>query len=174
MEIVLLSGGCGVGKKTVGESLAERVPFPLIHNHMTTNIARSLYKRNSEEFRTLLFQLREMVIMSSLSSGLPGLIMTHANHQFTGHFYFNWLKSLCEKNDINLKVVNLFCTESERLRRFLSKDRETDGKPCDSQIYNKIQREWGGPIVIEGENYFSIDVERLTPDQVVDIILKQM
>jgi len=174
MKIVLLSGGCGVGKKTVGESLSQKVGFPLIHNHMTTNIARALHKRDSEEFRVLLFELRKTIIISSLNSGLSGLVMTHASHQFIGNDYFNWLKFLCEENNITLKVVNLLCTESERSRRFLSKERELHGKPCESQIFNKIQQEWGPPMIIKYDNCFSVNVEELSPDQVAETIFYQL
>ncbi|MEZ4104428.1 MAG: hypothetical protein R3B60_04035 [Candidatus Paceibacterota bacterium] len=176
MKLVLLSGGAGVGKRTVGESLSKLTDFPLIHNHLTRNIVKLLLgeydKSNARTFDLLLFTLRKEIILAALNNDNLGLIMTHANHEKVGYDYYLWLRSLCSRLGIEFVVINLVCSEEKRQKRFLSKERLKLDKPADTTIFDRINSEWGLPKVIEDDsvNLLTVDTNRMAASLTADAI----
>ncbi len=179
MIIYVLSGGCGVGKRTIGELLSERLGLFLFHNHLTANIAQGVYpnygKDNFENYSRFLMSLREIVIMEALKNNCEGLVITHANHELRGPDYALWLYTFCKDKDIDIRFFNLLCDEGERLRRFTNEERKTLSKSCDAETFKKINSEWGNPSLLDSKaltGLLNIDVTNLSSRQVVDEILK--
>lgn len=155
MDIVFISGGCGVGKRRVGQELKKMTGLCLIHNHLTTNIVREVYGDRSikkEGFDNLMISLRTAILSNFQEFTSDDLIMTHSNHERGCRSYVTWLDSYCIEHSIGLKIFNLTCDEVIRKERFLSPERKSLGKPCDLATFEKINRESGLPKTIDSNH----------------------
>ena len=177
--IYVLSGGCGVGKRTIGKTLSERLGLFLFHNHLTANIARGIYHDYGEndfrKYSRFVVKLRKIVIMEAFKSNSKGIVITHANHERRGPNYALQLNSFCKNKGICVNFINLSCDESERCKRFTNKERKTSDKSFDKKTFQKINRDWGIPTSLDPTILpvlLDIDVTNLSSDQVVDEILK--
>ncbi len=179
MKLFLISGGCGIGKRTIGAALSEKTNNPLVHNHLTTNIVKSIYGDAwlGSASTELLYSLREVIIRSAAESGsVQTLIMTHSNHAHIGKDYLLWLSDLCLKLEVELQVVNLTCREEVRRQRFLCVERGSLGKPHDIGVYKKISDEWGNPALVQGNIpvVAVVDVSDKKMDEVVEILTRYL
>jgi len=176
MKIIVLSGGCGVGKLSTASFIAEKLKLRLIHNHLTTNLVREMYgeysESNSSDFDAMLYGFREVIIRTFAKSGLEDLIMTHANHSAVGARYLIWLKALCDELAIELRFVNLVCSEDVRQQRFLSKNRRVAGKSHDLGAFQGIVAEWGAPALVSEDLVVlaTIDTTMMQPNEVAEMI----
>lgn len=75
-KIVLLYGPPAVGKLTVGEELVSLTGLPLLHNHLLTDLAASLFGRGSPSCSRLTRHFRHLMLEEVLRASMPGLIVT--------------------------------------------------------------------------------------------------
>jgi hypothetical protein len=61
MRVFYLYGPPGVGKLTVGTSLAALTGFRLFHNHLTVNLATAVFPRETEPWRELIRHVRALL-----------------------------------------------------------------------------------------------------------------
>lgn len=77
MNFILITGPPAVGKMTVGQQLAEKLDYQLFHNHLSIELALSLFPYGSEEFNTINQGIRDLVFKTvAASENLKGLIFT--------------------------------------------------------------------------------------------------
>ena len=62
MDLVVLAGLPGVGKLTVGRVLADVTGYRLFHNHLTVDLALSLFEFGSQPF----VELREEIWLAAI------------------------------------------------------------------------------------------------------------
>lgn len=74
--LVLIVGPPAVGKMTVGQALSEATAFPLLHNHMSIEIALKFFDFGAPGFDDLNNTLKNAIVQSVAHSELAGLIMT--------------------------------------------------------------------------------------------------
>ncbi len=83
MHLVFVYGPPGVGKLSVARELAALTGFKLFHNHLTVNLATTLFPRNSEAWERLLNGIRRetfaqvaqecvSVVFTNVWRGMPG------------------------------------------------------------------------------------------------------
>ena len=76
MRFVVIFGPPAVGKMTVGQALASRAGFKLLHNHVTIDLITRFFPHGSPSFRRLNGELRRRFIEEAMASGLD-LIFTY-------------------------------------------------------------------------------------------------
>ncbi|MEO0733840.1 MAG: AAA family ATPase, partial [Bacteroidota bacterium] len=76
MHFVLIYGPSAVGKMTVGQALAEKTGFKLMHNHVSLELANRFFDFGTEPFRKLDRLVRFGVFDIVAESDLPGFIFT--------------------------------------------------------------------------------------------------
>jgi hypothetical protein len=70
MRVFYLYGPPGVGKLTVGTSLAALTGFRLFHNHLTVNLATAVFPRETEPWRELIRHVRGDVVRAAVGAGV--------------------------------------------------------------------------------------------------------
>ncbi|MCR9260397.1 MAG: hypothetical protein NXH95_11785 [Pseudomonadaceae bacterium] len=74
--LVLIVGPPAVGKMTVGQAFSEATAFPLLHNHMSIELALKFFDFGAPGFDDLNNTLKNTIVQSVARSELAGLIMT--------------------------------------------------------------------------------------------------
>lgn len=160
MNLIYIYGPPGVGKFTVGAELHKLLGYPLIHNHLTVELARALWSFGSSEFVALNYRLRLLLIEEAGTFALPGMIMTHAYKQPQDDWYVRSLLQLASALSIRLCFVRLTCTINTLFERITAEDRTAFSKIHDvDTLTQKLDR----------YNYFSSmpDCETLVIDNSV-------
>src|SRR5689334_3222946 len=75
MRLVFLYGPPGVGKLSVASELARLTNFKLFHNHLTINLAQSVFARGSLAYGRLVLALRREVFAQAAEESVD-LIFT--------------------------------------------------------------------------------------------------
>jgi hypothetical protein len=70
MRLVFLYGPPGVGKLTVARELVALTGFKLLHNHLTVNLAASLFPYRSEPYTRLLRRVRRAAFAEAAREGV--------------------------------------------------------------------------------------------------------
>jgi shikimate kinase len=134
MQAVFLYGPPGVGKLTVGKELARLTGFKLVHNHLTVNLASSLFPFQSDPWLRLLRQVRRDVFAAASSEGVD-LIVTGV-YRGTVEVTDAWRTMLEPIPDSGGSVmwVRLTCQIPELLRRVQTESRRAYEKLTDPQV----------------------------------------
>jgi hypothetical protein len=78
MHLVIIFGPLAVGKMTVGAALSRLTGFPLLHGHLTIDLALRFFPYGSPAFQRLNGEFRRRIFEEVAASELPGLIFTFA------------------------------------------------------------------------------------------------
>jgi hypothetical protein len=70
MRVVYLYGPPGVGKLTVGTELAALTGYRLFHNHLTVNLAVSIFPRESPPWIRMIREMRRYVLAEATKEGV--------------------------------------------------------------------------------------------------------
>ena len=149
MDLVVLAGLPGVGKLTVGQSLKEVAGYGLFHNHLTVDLALSLF-----EFGTLPFiELRERVWLAAFEqatdANLDGLIFTLAFDRTVRDRFIDQMQVIVTKSSGIVHFVELTCCHEELERRLVQPSRaEYDKLRSVEQLRTLRQnRAFDGPLL---------------------------
>lgn len=78
MDLIILQGPPASGKLTIGTELSVQLNYPLLHNHLTVNLAQNIFAFQTPEYTELRDLLRKTVIDFANKKSLSGLIFTQA------------------------------------------------------------------------------------------------
>lgn len=79
--VVVIIGPPAVGKMTVGQALAQRTGFPLLHNHVVADMVATFFPVGTPEFTQLNTQITTQLVTELLRAYPAGLILTRT-HDF--------------------------------------------------------------------------------------------
>ena len=140
MDLVVLAGLPGVGKLTVGQSLKEVAGYGLFHNHLTVDLALSLF-----EFGTLPFiELRERVWLAAFEqatdANLDGLIFTLAFDRTVRDRFVDQIQEIVTLSFGTVHFVELTCKREELERRLVLPSRAEYDKLCSVQQLRALRQ----------------------------------
>lgn len=75
---MFILGPPAVGKMTVGQALARRTGFALLHNHVISDIVSPYFRANTPQFPSLTKAMTELLV-KQLAGAYPGLIFTRTH-----------------------------------------------------------------------------------------------
>jgi hypothetical protein len=79
MKLIFIYGSPAVGKLTVAKELASITGYKIFHNHLTFDLASSLFDSFSKPFGVLCEELRLKTFEIAARCGLEGMIFTFHN-----------------------------------------------------------------------------------------------
>ena len=123
MELVVLAGMPGVGKLTIGQALRKASGYRLFHNHLTVDLALSLFKFGSPPF----IELRERVWLAAFEqatdANLDGLIFTLAFDRTVRDRFVDQMQEIVTQSGGTVHFVELTCSHEELERRLVQPSR---------------------------------------------------
>lgn len=153
VELIFLHGGAAAGKLTTARALADRVGYPVFHNHLTVDLLSTVFTFGSEPF----VRLRERIWLDVLSNAAragTSLIFTFAPEPTVAAGFPRRARAAVEEAGGRVHFVRLLVSEAEQdlrvglpsrrefhklgdvelLRRDRATSRELEQPPVDLEI----------------------------------------
>ena len=170
MKLIIIHGAEATGKLTVAKSLAALTGFQLFHNHVTVDVARTLFEFGDPRFADLIWDVRLLLFEYAAKARLDGLIFTWAFSYPDFMPYLARIRAVLDQYQTEICPVFLYCVDDERERRVISAERHQLGKiHTVEHLHKQATVKNYRPI----PNAFQIDNTHLTPDQAAKQIIKQ-
>src|ERR1039457_700316 len=76
MKLIVLNGTIGGGKLTTAKKLADMTEYPILHNHLTRDLAVNFFKPSSDAYTKLVWDVRFSIVNEMINERRSGLIWT--------------------------------------------------------------------------------------------------
>lgn len=160
MRLVFLYGPPGVGKLTVGSELAAQTGFKLFHNHLTVDVATSVFPRQSEPWVRLLRRIRQDVFAEAAREGID-LVYTSAYRGGAEQAEAMWtMLEPVRASGGTVLFVQLTCAREELIVRVQDESRRRRGKLTDPQA---LLSEYDLDATMPFEPHLRLDTTHLSP-----------
>jgi hypothetical protein len=172
-----------VGKMTVGRALSERVGYPLLHNHVSIEVALRFFDFGTDGFNRISQTIRDTVFDTVRDSELPGLIFTYAwafnlasELRHVERFIDRWQES----SSGQIYFLELAASEEAKRARNLHPDR-LDAKPSkrDTVRSEALRRAHNDEYQFDSDGRFPLTLPHLyvdntdmNPVKVADLFLR--
>jgi len=176
-KVIYIHGAPAVGKLTTAKMLCEETGYKLFHNHLTTDLVRSIFERGNPRGSMLIVKLRFEIIEIGVQENVEGIVITGAHaHNYvypngeTDEWYAKELERITETNGGEFFGVHLTTTKEILLERVVSDDRKNWGKISTKEmLLDSMNRsDYTKPALVK--NIISIDNTNLTIDETVQEI----
>jgi hypothetical protein len=138
MKLVFLYGPPAGGKLTVARELTASSGYPLFHNHLTIDLALSLFPFGSPGF----IALRDRVWMAAFSeacaNGLEGMIFTYAPEPSVPDDFVGRVKRLVEGRGGEVIFVSITAPFEVLESRISQDSRKAFGKITDVELFRDL------------------------------------
>lgn len=170
MELIIIYGSEAVGKLTIARQLAEKTGFSLFHNHVSVDVARTLFDFGEEGFNETVWAVRELVFEQAARYEMPGLIFTWAYSHPDFKPYLDRIKAIMTRYNGVIHYVYITCSEEALSRRVTNADRKAAGKIHTVDALER-QRTKKNHVVIPDTDSLVIDNTDLSPQEAAHRII---
>lgn len=172
MKLIILNGTIGVGKLTTAQKLADVTEYPILHNHLTRDLAVNFFKPNSDAYTRLVWDIRLSVVNELVGDGRPGLIWTAllSSSPVIRKFYDD-LEEIIHKDGGEVYYVKLTCELEEQKRRVVSEGRKAHKKIFTVEEFEERMKSIDLFTATPPDRTIEIDSTHLTPDEVAKKII---
>ncbi len=169
MYVVFIHGPPAAGKHTIGLLLSERLNIPLFHNHLTVDLAMTLFEFGSPSF----VELREEIWERAFSAA------TRADRSFVFTFQpeatvqpdlIARLRRIVDEGGGRIVFVELSCSEDEIIQRLSNENRAKYGKLRDVELYREVKKRGGFSYPALPEALITIDTHNTDPEDAAQAI----
>ncbi len=138
MFVVFLHGPVASGKYTVGKALSAATGLPLFHNHLTVDLALSLFEFGSPPF----VELRERIWLLAFEAAAVAnrsFIFTFAPENTVRPQFIVEAQAAVTRHGGRIHFVELSCSETEIEARLDNASRHEFGKMTSVENYRKYK-----------------------------------
>jgi len=139
MKIVIIYGKPAVGKLTVARELARLTGGRLFHNHLTVNLALSLFAFGSPGFVELRESVWKAAFARALQEKLPLVLFTFNPEDSVPQRFIDDLEHDISRAGAELVPVELRASEASIEARLGTAARLHDGKTMDAATYRALR-----------------------------------
>lgn len=169
MILVVIYGPPAVGKLTVARALAKLTRFQVFHNHLTTDLARSIFPEGRHPYAEFCDELRFASFEAAGKHRVPGIIFTFCHRHPEDDRFLDRLEAIVKKHNGRICFVHLSCDRSELSKRVGQSDRAAFGKATTiEELENALQSLSLSPI--PNRDGLSVDNTHTSPVEVASRI----
>jgi hypothetical protein len=128
MKLIIIYGPPASGKLSVAKELAKITGYKLFHNHLTSDLAGTIFERRTEPYTNLVNKWRLEMLEAAAKYKVSGVIFTFVYSHKIDDAYIRKLIGLVEKHKGKVLLVNLLCENKELLKRVGGLSRKGYGK----------------------------------------------
>lgn len=163
MKLLFLFGPPAVGKLTVAREVARLTGWRLFHNHLTVDLALSVYDFGTPGFVALREQIWLMVVRRAQADGLPGLIFTFNPENSVPQRFIDELFAEIAGAGGEVIPVEFTALEGEIEKRLGSASRRSHAKLVDLDLYRRLRTAgvFASPRIPGAK--LTVDTGKLTP-----------
>jgi hypothetical protein len=170
MKFIIVHGPPAVGKLTTARCLQRLTGYKVLHNHLTFNVARTLFDIGDPRHIDLHRDLRQTMIEHAAKSDLAGVILTLVYCEPESVAVIEQIKSVCAARGIELLGVFLQCEVDELHRRVVQPERTENGKLDSSRKLDMLLQQHDYVPIPDLET-LTIDITDLPPQQTSALIV---
>lgn len=142
MFVLFLYGPAAAGKFTIGSQLAAELNLPLFHNHLTVDLAASLFEFGSEGFRNIRADVWRSAFREGARAGRSFIFTFHPEATVEPDLVDDLCRIVREPGG-SIFFAELACSDATVLARLGLESRRQFGKLTDPVLYRKIASEGG-------------------------------
>lgn len=173
MFVVFIHGPAAAGKHTIGKLVAERLEIPLFHNHLTVDLARSLFPFGSAPFRQLRADIWHVAFRECANAGQSFVFTFHPEATVARSTVEDLINAISRSGG-SVIVVELLCARATLLDRLPNDSRQRFGKLTDPDLYETIEAEGGFEFDGLPDPDIQINTDLLDPEQAATVILQSI
>jgi adenylate kinase len=128
VKLIFIHGLPGVGKLTVARELAKLTGFRVFHNHLSVDLAESVFEFGSPPFVELREKVWLEVFIRAAAANLDGLIFTFAFDRTVRGSFIENTREVIESSGGEILFVELRCSTEELETRIEHPSRRGFGK----------------------------------------------
>ncbi len=171
MKLIIIYGAIAVGKLTTANELSRITSYPILHNHMTIDVAVNFFAFDSTPFRRLIRKLRLDIVNELLTEGAQGLIWTTGlpNTPDNLNFYKN-LEEIIQANGGTVCYVKLICDPSEQRNRVMNEERKNFKKSSTIADLTEAMSKLDFSTITPPDQTLTIDNTNISATEVAEMI----
>ena len=170
VDLVLLHGPPASGKLTIAREFSDLIGARVFHNHLTLDVAKSLFNFGEPEFWDLVHDLRLMALKSYFKHGTQIAVTTWCYEEPEDHEMFVKIKSIATAANGRVLPVFLNCDIAYLESRVANAHRHEMDKLNDVEQLRKVMSE-KNYVAIPDEWCISINSEtNSAKDNALDIV----
>ena len=167
MLVVFLYGRPATGKKTIGTLLSSRTELPLFHNHLTVDLAKSLFELFSPGFVSLRSAIWRSAFREAGKNGRSFIFTFCPETSVEGDLISDLVGIIEEYGRVSF--IELQCAKTEILTRLPNDDRAT--KLNDPNLYEDVDQQGGFDFDMNVNPCLVLHTDRLSPEDAVAKII---
>jgi hypothetical protein len=170
MKLLFLYGRPAVGKLTIARAVAALTGARLFHNHLTVNLALSVYDFGTPGFIELRDRIWKTVFGRALADRLPLLIFTFNPENTVPQRFVDELFAEVRSGGGEVIPVELVASETAIEERLGSESRRLEGKTLDARTYRELREKgvFDSPVISNPR--LRIDTEVVSPAKAAEEI----
>ena len=169
--LVFVYGPPASGKLTVGQELASRTGFRLLHNHATIDAVSPLFEWGTPQFSRLVRQLRLALVEAAAEEGL-NVAVTYAYASPHDDDAVAEYVDLYERQGGRVLFVQLEAPDEELLRRVGSPSRGDHGTLTDADALRDVISRYDFRTPVPFEPNLTVDTTLVTPSEAAVMIVE--
>ncbi len=170
MRLIIIYGAEASGKLTVARALSDKVGFAVFHNHLSIDVAKTLFAYGEPEYDELVWKVRRAVFEAASKNAVPGLIFTWAYSHPDFQPYLDQIYGCMDPHGDTISFVHLSCSQAALEQRVVGADRARAGK-IDTVPVLRAQQRRKNHAVIPGSRSLEIDNTASAPSAVAGQII---
>lgn len=171
MILVILYGPPAVGKLTVGIELAKLTGYKLFHNHLTRDPVRELFGPDSPQLKSLVPELRRILLGAAAQAKLSGVIFTYVYFKTEDDADIQSMMAAVKPHGGQTNFVQLTCEVTEIRRRLVLPERqERFRKLGDLVAFDKTDATHDMTSPVPFEPNFVVDTTHTPPAETARLI----
>jgi hypothetical protein len=164
MHLLTLFGPPAVGKLTVAKLVCANSGYKLFHNHLTTDLALSLFEYGADEFFPLMADLRIRCFEAAARGGTRGLVFTCAFAFPEAEQFVVRMVDTMSVCGARCDFVRLICSDAELSKRVTSDERRQSRKISNLDRLSDTIDRYDIHNALRSRECFTIDTTELPPD----------
>lgn len=169
MQVVFIYGPPAAGKHTIGSLLSERTGLPLFHNHLTVDLAKTLFEFGTEGFKEIRAGVWRMAFAAAVRAD-RSFIFTFNPEATVDPQLITDLIAIVESGGGQVHFVELACPKETILQRIGNASRARFGKLTDARVYEQFDREGGFNFPPLPKALLTVDTSAKTAAESAEII----
>ena len=142
MYVVFIYGPAASGKYTIGSAVSEKLGVPLFHNHLTVDLASSLFEFGTEGFRTIRREIWQTSFRTSAAEDVSFIFTFHPEATVEPGLVNDLSETVADAGG-SIFFVELLCSHEGVLERIGMDSRKQFGKLTDARLYEEIHAAGG-------------------------------
>jgi len=171
-RVLVIHGPPACGKLSTARALAEVHPMPVLHNHLTFNLARELFEFGDPRLNDLHREMRLTMLSHALKAPLPDIVLTMVYSEPESVPVIHDIIELTRRHNARLCAVFLHCSDKILLSRVGDPGRAVERKlQSRTRLAYLLENHRYGPI--PDADTYEIDNSELSAADVARLIAER-